>query len=278
MMKTGLSADRYMPGTADRNRAAAIVRRISSTYSEALSSGFHDNLEIPDQKITSGAHDEYIAALIKRGVAVTILPALDRFADCCFVEDCAIIVDDRALITNLGHPSRRGEEDAVMQSLVVNGFDTIQMKNGSTLDGGDVLFYDDSFLVGRSRRTNDAGIAELTTIVEMSGRKVVVIDIPPSTLHLVTVCTSPKPGLLIAPEGFLSVSQLESLGEVLWIPKEEAYGANCLAFENGEIIVAAGYPTVVEKLKGVGLSPTTIDMAAFRAADGSLTCLSLFYR
>ena len=267
-----------MPGTADRKRAAAIVRRISSTYTEALSSGYHGNPEVPNQKIASAGHDEYIAALINRGVAVTILPALDQFPDACFVEDCAIIVDDRALITNLGHPSRRGEEDVVMRTLIAEGFDTVQMRKGATLDGGDVLFYDDKFLVGRSRRTNDAGIAELTTIVESSGRKVVVIDIPPSTLHLVTVCTSPKPGLLIAPEGFLSASQLESLGEVLWIPKDEAYGANCLAFENGEIIVAAGYPTVVEKLEGVGLSPTTIDMASFRAADGSLTCLSLFYR
>ncbi len=277
-MKTGLSADRYMPGTADRNRSAAIVRRISSTYSRALSSGFHDIIGVPDQKVASSAHDEYLAALIKRGVAVTILPALDQYPDSCFVEDCAIVVDDRALITNLGHPSRRGEENAVMHSLVANGFDTIQMKNGATLDGGDVLFYDDKFLVGRSRRTNDAGISELAKVVEASGRKVVVIDIPPSTLHLVTVCTSPRPGLLIAPEGFLSSSQLESLGEVIWIPKEEAYGANCLAFESGDIIVAAGYPTVVEELVEVGFSPTTIDMAAFRAADGSLTCLSLFYR
>jgi len=267
-----------MPGTADRSRKEAIVRRVSSGYAAALSSGHHDGAEALDGSLASDAHSEYIAALIERGVKITVLPQLDDHPDCCFVEDCAIIVDDRALITNLGHSSRRGEEEAVMAHLISEGFDVIRMADGATLDGGDVLYYDDLFLVGRSRRTNGGGIAELAALVGNSGRDTVVIDVPENTLHLVTVCTSPRPGLLIAGEGYLSKAQLESFGEVLWVPKAEAYGANCLAFEDASVIVADGYPTVVSALKGAGFDPLAMDMTQFRAADGSLTCLSLFHR
>ncbi len=266
-----------MPGTADRSKKAAIVRLVSPTYASALSGGYHGEVMMPNPEMAMASHSDYVATLVGRGVRVTVLPSLDDRPDCCFVEDCAIIIDDVALITRLGHPSRNGEEEAVARHLATEGFELVMMDGSARLDGGDVLFYDDRFIIGRSSRSDDAGIKTLATLVEASGREVVVLDVPASTLHLVTVCTSPAPGLLIAGEGYLNQSALETLGEVIWVPKEEAYGANCLPFEDGVVIVSAGFPTVKSELEARGFKTVSIDTDSFRAADGSPTCLSLFH-
>jgi dimethylargininase len=43
------------------------------------------------------------------------------------------------------------------------------------------------------------------------------------------------------------------------------------------VLVAEGYPIVLETITSMGLEPIVLDMSQIRAADGSLTCCSLFY-
>ena len=108
-----------------------------------------------------------------------------------------------------------------------------------------------------------------------------VFDIPPSTLHLTTVCSSPKPGVLVAAEGHLTAEQfaplIEEGVELLWIPNEESYAANVIGFENGNVIISADYPETKRVLEDAGFTTRSVDMAHIRAADGSLTCCSIFY-
>jgi dimethylargininase len=61
------------------------------------------------------------------------------------------------------------------------------------------------------------------------------------------------------------------------MPKEEAYGCNTIGLPNGQVLVAKGYPVVLETITSMGLEPIVLDMSQIRAADGSLTCCSLFY-
>ena len=84
------------------------------------------------------------------------------------------------------------------------------------------------------------------------------------------------PGVLLAPEGWFTLSDFPADSEIIWVPSEEAYGANVLPFGKN-VIVAKGYGTISKKLQERGLILHPIDMSQFRAADGSLTCLSLLY-
>ena len=61
------------------------------------------------------------------------------------------------------------------------------------------------------------------------------------------------------------------------MPEEEVYGCNTIGFENGNVLVAKGYPTVLETLKQRGLNPVVLDMDQIREADGSITCCSIFF-
>ena len=61
------------------------------------------------------------------------------------------------------------------------------------------------------------------------------------------------------------------------MPSEEVYGCNTIGLPNGKVMMAAGYPTVKAALEERGLDTIEIDMSEIRAADGSLTCCSIFY-
>ena len=104
-----------MPGAYDRSRRAAVVRRVSPNFDKALSKYF--GTQTPDPVAAQGSHDAYVMALRAHGTEVEILNALETHPDCCFVEDCAVMIDGVALISNLGAPSRRGEEVAVAEYL-----------------------------------------------------------------------------------------------------------------------------------------------------------------
>ncbi|MEC8998538.1 MAG: N(G),N(G)-dimethylarginine dimethylaminohydrolase, partial [Candidatus Thermoplasmatota archaeon] len=63
--------------------------------------------------------------------------------------------------------------------------------------------------------------------------------------------------------------------EVIWVPNEEGYAANTIAYGD-RVIIADGYPKVRRLMLDAGFSVTTVDMAEFREVDASLTCLSVF--
>jgi dimethylargininase len=66
--------------------------------------------------------------------------------------------------------------------------------------------------------------------------------------------------------------------EVIWIPNEESYAANTIGFEDDRLIISAGYPETERILQSAGYQTRTVDMTHIRAADGSLTCCSIFYQ
>ena len=251
----------------------AIVRRVSDSFEKALASYFGTGpTDVKEAKLQ---HSLYVSKLEELGLSVKILDSDSNYPDCCFVEDHAVIAGDSALITNAGHDSRIGEKAVVQEALGVD-LELQFMPSEARMDGGDVLHFGDKFLVGHSSRTNKKAIEYLRKFLEKRGFDLHVIEVPQNSLHLISICTSPMPGTLLAPEGWFTLSDFPSDAEVLWIPNNEAYGANVLPFENN-VIVAQGYPTMNKILEERNLVLHPIDMSQFRAADGSLTCLSLLY-
>ena len=86
--------------------------------------------------------------------------------------------------------------------------------------------------------------------------------------------------MILVPEGYLKSEDFGTLPEgceLVWIPGEEAYGCNTIGLPNGKVMIAEGYPSVKAALEERGLEIIEIDMSEIRAADGSLTCCSIFY-
>jgi len=112
------------------------------------------------------------------------------FPDSVFIEDTAVAIGSRVLITVPGAESRRGETKAVLSGLrnSIGGTSVVHMKHldeEATLDGGDVLFTGAEVFVGISNRTNSSGAAALQlAFPEIPVRAIDIQQFGDSCLHL----------------------------------------------------------------------------------------------
>lgn len=262
-----------MGGSHNRTKQSAIVRGVSKDFATAISTYF--GTRTPDFESASGSHASYVAALRAHGTEVEVLPELKGHPDCCFVEDTAVVIDDTAIILAPGHPNRIGEVETVASHLSKT-MDIMRL-DGGTVDGGDIVFMDDAFLIGRSTRTNDEGIDSLSSIIKGHDYNVEVVDVPKSTLHLTTVCSSPRDGTIVYSERDLDVTDIKGFAEeLIGVPADEAYAANTLGYPDDQVIIASGFPETRKRLLDSSFSITSVDMEPIMQADGSLTCLSVF--
>lgn len=257
----------------------AIVREVPDTFPTAIASYFGSGPT--DVEAARATHSTYKRALVDNGIEVTSLPADNAHPDCLFIEDQAIVIDGHVLLPVPGEESRRGEQPAVEDILIEHfeGTNVCRMNLPAMMDGGDLLRLGDIFFVGRSTRTNDAGIEELEGLLNHLGYSLRVVDIPSHALHLTSISSTPSDTIILAPEGYLSkdaFGELPDGSEVVWMPEDEVYGCNTIGLPNGKVIVAEGYPNVKASLEERGFETIIIDMDQIRAADGSLTCLSIF--
>ena len=250
----------------------ALVRPPGANFATGLTGA---GLGAPDLARALEQHAAYCSALERSGLEVTRLEADLRHPDSTFVEDTALIVGERALLTRPGAPSRAGEVEAIAPALARLGPRLDRLEPPGTLDAGDVCETEDLVLVGRSARTDEAGIRQLAAWLAPSGLPLVVIDIRelPGILHL-------KSGLCWLGDGRLAVVD-ELAGhpalagfERVRVEPAEAYAANCVRV-NDRVLIAAGFPRFRAALDALGYAIEALEMSEYRKMDGGLSCLSL---
>ena len=92
----------------------ALVRPPAANFAEGLTTA---GLGAPDVARALEQHAEYCRVLERCGLALTRLDPDPRHPDSTFVEDTAVVVGERALLTRPGAPSRMGEVTAVAPAL-----------------------------------------------------------------------------------------------------------------------------------------------------------------
>ncbi len=219
-------------------------------------------------------HDAYVAALRAAGVAITRIEPDPALPDGVFVEDQAVVAAGTALITRSGNPSRRAEAAHVATALREHTQLRI-MVPPARLDGGDVLRVGRTLFVGRSQRTDPAGVTALRGTFEPLGFEVVEVEVADS-LHLKCHVSTPDPQTVLLAPGWVDPAPFEACARVLRVPDSEAYAANVVGV-GGTVLVAAGYPATSEVLGEAGFRVHELDTSEIRKADGSLTCMSVFF-
>ena len=261
-------------------KARALVRSVPDSYTGALARYFGTGPT--DVELARKQHEDYCELLRQEGVEVTVLDADHNHPDCMFVEDQAVVVDGHILLPTPGHPSRVAEQPPIANFLMesLEGIQTCTMGGEARMDGGDIIRLGNLFFVGRSSRTNDLGIASLRSLLDFFDYELRIIDIPGHALHLTSISSTPTDQLIMVPEDYLpkdAFGELPDGCEVVWMPAEEAYGCNTIGLPGNKVMIAEGYPVVEAELINRGLEVIKIDMSEIRAADGSLTCCSIFY-
>ncbi|MFW5721322.1 MAG: hypothetical protein ACOCWW_02955, partial [Bacteroidota bacterium] len=92
----------------------AIVKRPAETFANGITTS---NLGKPDYNLALKQHDAYCEALVKCGLALTVLEADPDFPDSCFVEDTAVVTKNFGVITRPGDKTRLGETLAIEKAL-----------------------------------------------------------------------------------------------------------------------------------------------------------------
>src|SRR5213083_1657354 len=93
----------------------AITREVSESINDCELS-FHVRKPIDVGKAIA-QHKAYQACLAELGVRVVSLPAEPELPDAVFVEDPAVVVDEVAVISIMGTPSRRPEAHTLVDAL-----------------------------------------------------------------------------------------------------------------------------------------------------------------
>ena len=125
--------------------------------------------------------------------------------------------------------------------------------------------------VGRSARTNEAGIARLRAFAEPLGYAVTPVDVT-GCLHLKSAVTALDDGALLANTGWIDRSPLAAF-DVVEVAPEEPGAANVLRVDDA-IVAHAGFPRTLDRLAARGLAPRLLDVSEFLKAEAALTCKS----
>jgi dimethylargininase len=218
-------------------------------------------------------HDAYRQTLEACGLAVHRLDDADAFPDGVFVEDTAVVLDELAVLTHPGAPSRRAEVRGIELALrAYRG--TERVAAPATLDGGDVIVVGRRILVGRSSRTNAGGVQALAAITRRHGYSVTSVGMH-GCLHLKSGCTALPDGRLLVNGDWIPVADLAGF-DLVHVPAAEPWGGD-VAIANGTVIAAAAYEKTLALIEREGFPVKAVDVSEFAKAEGGVTCLSLIF-
>jgi N-dimethylarginine dimethylaminohydrolase len=240
----------------------------------------------PDPVGLADEHEAFCALLESAGAEVVRAEGEPGNLDSIYVYDPALVVGERAVMLRPGKPERRGEPDALARDLERAGVAVAaRLAEPALAEGGDTLWLDGrTLLVGRSYRTNDAGIDALRAA--LPGVEVLAFDLPhqngrDEVLHLLSLLSPLDADLAVAYLPLMParlVELLESRGvELLPVPDEDfaTMGPNVLALAPRVALAVAGNERTRQRLARAGVELLVYEGHELSKGDGGPTCLTL---
>jgi len=249
----------------------AVTRAVSPTLADCeLTHRPRDPINVAN---AVAEHAMYEQALRSLGATVIRAPAEPALPDAVFVEDAAIVLDEVAVMTRPGAPSRRPETASLAR--VLGDYRPLQqIQQPGTLDGGDVLRLGRTLYVGLSSRTNCEAIAELETLLSEWDYEVSPVRVN-GCLHLKSAVTQVGENLLLINEHLVSPESFGPMDRVTVAP-EEPDGANAL-WIGGAVVYPAHYPRTAERLARAGVRVVPVPGTEVAKAEGGVTCCSVVF-
>ncbi|WP_407318392.1 N(G),N(G)-dimethylarginine dimethylaminohydrolase [Isoptericola halotolerans] len=217
--------------------------------------------------------EDYVAVFRERGWTVSEAATADEHPDGVFVEDGVVVFDRLAVITRPGAPSRRGELDTLVPVVTGLGLDTAVIEAPATLDGGDVLTVGRTVYVGRSSRTNDAGVATLRELLAPRGWQVVAVPVT-RVLHLKSGVTALPDGTVVGHPPLVDDPTVFER----FLPVPEPEGNAVVVLDEDTVLMSASAPRTAGLFRTRGLEVLTTPVSELEKLEGCVTCLSVRLR
>lgn len=231
----------------------------------------HLQREPIDAAVARRQHAEYERALTDLGCEIRRIEADERYPDCVFIEDTAIVLDEVAILSRPGAESRRGEVDAVAPVLSEYR-QVLRIEAPATLDGGDVLRVERTLFVGLSTRTESGAIEQLGRLLGPYGYHVVPVPLG-GALHLKTAVTLVAKQTLLIDRSLVSDGAFRGL-TLIDVDPEEPFAANALRIGD-KVLMPSSFPRTRRLLEDRDIEVVTVDASELAKAEGGVTCSSL---
>jgi N-dimethylarginine dimethylaminohydrolase len=241
----------------------------------------------PDPVAGGREHEAFCEILASAGAEVVVGETpVDGNPDAIYAYDPSLVAAAGAILLRPGKEGRRDEPAAHGRELAAAGVPIAARIDGAaTIEGGDTLWLDDdTLLVGRGYRTNDAGIEALRQA--LPGVGVIAFDLPHlrgagEVLHLMSLISPVDRDLAVVYLPLLPVRLVELLSErgvaLVEVPdgEFETMGANVLALAPRVALALDGNRETQRRLEraGAGVLVYRGDEIS-RKGDGGPTCLT----
>jgi N-dimethylarginine dimethylaminohydrolase len=241
----------------------------------------------PDPAVAAEQH-EALCELLRAAGAEVVYAGSDvgEDPDAVYVFDPVIVSDRGALLLRPGKEGRRGEPVAIAEDLRAFGVPVaFEMAEPATAEGGDTMWLDQrTLLVGRSYRTNDAGIRALREA--LPGVEVLAFDLPrlrgpDACLHLLSLLSPLDDDLVVAYPPLMPIRLLELFAErgiaVVEVPEGEfdSLGPNVLALAPRVAVALEGNPETRRRMESAGVDVSVFEGSEIaHKGEGGPTCLT----
>jgi dimethylargininase len=289
MQQVTTRADRLAYGVQSMTAPleSVLVKSPGDAFGRAFDDPAHGFLHPVDLELAQRQHAGLVAVLEELGVTVHGLEAQTESPDLVYTFDTAMVTARGAVVLRSGKPTRLGEERLVEAWLRDGGIPILgRVEKPGTVDGGDCMWLrPDVLCVGRSLRTNEAGIAQLRALLpdaDVRAFDVPYAGGPDECLHLLSVISPLRDDaavvyLPLLPAGLFGL--LTEMGTTLvTVPDAEfaSLGCNVLAVRPGVLVVAAGNEVTRRSLEALGSEVHVFEASEIGVnGSGGPTCLTL---
>ena len=242
-------------------------------YARASNLEEHNIGKLSNPKVAIQQHDTLKSKLREFGAEVIDLPELDEHPNSVFTRDTALCTPKGYVKLRLGLETRQGEDEWMADALDSMG----EVKAGGikapgTVEGGDVVLAGKVAFIGRSIRTNDNGIRQLSGMLETMGYEVRVIKLPETILHLDKALMVLGPNQVLYCEELVSKKDIEGF-EGLRISCGGDTTANIICLGNRELVVNHSNSKVIKLLEAKRYIVHDLDLGEFAKGMGGPNCL-----
>jgi dimethylargininase len=249
----------------------AVTRPVSARLAECeLTHRLRDPINVADAMAEHAYYEETLRSL---GATVVRAPPEPTLADSVFVEDTALVLNEVAVITRPGAPSRLRETESIAKVLSTYK-PLMRIQPPGTLDGGDVLRVGRKLYVGLSSRTSRQGVAQLEALLNTWGYEVIPVEVN-GCLHLKSAVTQVAERVLLINAGFVRPESFAPMDMIAVAPAEPD-GGNALRIGEA-VIYPAHYPQTAERLERAGVRVVPVPCTELAKAEGGVTCCSVLF-
>jgi N-dimethylarginine dimethylaminohydrolase len=240
----------------------------------------------PDPVVIAEEHAELCELLAQNGAEVVVADEpVPGDPDAIYAYDPSLLGPAGAILLRICKGPRIPESAALEPFLTRAGIPIVaRVEAPATADGGDMFWLEEeTLLVGRGYRTNDAGIAVIREA--LSDHEVLAFDLPhlrgrDEVLHLMSLVSPLDDDLVVAYLPLLPVRLVELFEargiEIVEVPDEEfeSMGANVLALAPRVALALERNEETRKRLERAGVTVLTYEGKELSKGDGGPTCLT----